>query len=250
MPKSAKLKRKLSKHSKLKIELLLAKLQASSDFKCQEFLAIWPRLVVRSNKATVLLALAIEVVLSSLWAIIVASDMFECETLQNHESHCGPFKCFGAAPCGSSKPTPIHTPWAPGTTWNNSWCLGVIESYSCFSPDSWQGIGVLTSQRCMVLIGVVCCALAPWHLSHCRQRPPPHGGRRGAPGEVFYNCCFIIFINNLSYLSIVLYCLTVFPKHFPNIFPLQWLPVTPIPILHMKAAATFHSLATAVPWLF
>lgn len=77
--------------------------------------------------------------------------------------------------------------------------LSHIMSYSCFF--------------CIVLYVV---ALSPWHLSHCRQRPPPHGGRRGAPGEVFYNCSFI---SNLSYLSIVLYCLTVFPKHFSKHFP-------------------------------
>lgn len=81
-------------------------------------------------------------------------------------------------------------------------------------------LGVLFVFFCIVVYVV---ALAPWHLSHCRQRPPPHGGRRGAPGKVSYNCCFIIFINKLSYLSIVFYCLILsysfsqtFSKHFPS----------------------------------
>ena len=81
-------------------------------------------------------------------------------------------------------------------------------------------LGVLFVFFCIVVYVV---ALAPWHLSHCRQRPPPHGGRRGAPGKVSYNCCFIIFITKLSYLSIVFYCLILsysfsqtFSKHFPS----------------------------------
>ena len=149
--------------------------------------------------------------------------------MRNFESYCGPFlSCFGAAPCGSSKPTPIHTPWAMPGTWKNSWChirvflIFLLHWYNPFTPFLQQKERdnlAMASMASMVLthpkhfktmpLEKSWLSSGPWHLSRCRQRPPPHGGRRGAPGEVFYNC-----FNNLE---IVLQVCT-FSKHFPNIF--------------------------------